>query len=106
MLQQLCPICEGWKLASLKKSKESKMSDSIEYINRILKDNDKPSVYWKDNKGGKTMFEDETGLILCHYCDDEATINITGISDMYLCDDAECAKECLYNEMGEEPIDY
>ena len=52
------------------------------------------------------MFEDETGLILCHYCDDEATISITGISDMYLCSDAHCAQECLYSEMGEEPIDY
>ena len=49
---------------------------------------------------------DETGLYLCHYCEEEAIISITGIQDMYLCDGAECAKECLYNELGEEAIIY
>lgn len=52
------------------------------------------------------MFEDETGLILCHYCEEEAVITITGISDMYLCDDAHCAQQCLYSELGEESIEY
>ena len=52
------------------------------------------------------MFEEETGLYLCHYCEEEAIISITGIQDMYLCDGAECAKECLYNELGEEAIIY
>jgi|TARA_Y100000034_G_C6516327_1_gene222028 hypothetical protein len=52
------------------------------------------------------MLTDETGLILCHYCESEATIDITGIGDMYLCNDSECAKACLYENMGEEPIKY
>ena len=57
-------------------------------------------------KGENNMFRDETGLILCYYCEEEATISITGIGDMYLCDDAECAKNCLYDNIGEEPIEY
>ena len=52
------------------------------------------------------VFKNETGLILCNYCDDLATVKITGISDMYLCDDSECAKGCLYDNCGDEPIEY
>ena len=51
------------------------------------------------------MFKNEYGLPICHYCEEEATINITGISDMHLCNDSECAKACLYDNMGEEPIE-
>lgn len=52
------------------------------------------------------MYEDETGIILCYYCEDEAVSNITGISDMYICNDAECAKSCLFDNLGEESIEY
>jgi len=52
------------------------------------------------------MFEDEYGNYLCHYCEEPAEIEITGISDMYLCCDAECAKSCLYDNLGEQSIEY
>ena len=54
----------------------------------------------------ENAYVNETGLILCNYCDDLATVKITGISDMYLCDDSECAKFCLYDNCGEESIEY
>ena len=52
------------------------------------------------------MYKDETGLILCHYCEDPAVSKITGISDMYICNDEECAKACLFDNLGEESIEY
>tara|TARA_R110002096_G_scaffold36002_2_gene100920 strand:- start:537 stop:695 length:159 start_codon:yes stop_codon:yes gene_type:complete len=52
------------------------------------------------------MYEDETGLKLCHYCEEEAVSNITGIQDMYICSDEACAKACLFDNMGEESIGY
>ena len=52
------------------------------------------------------MYEDETGLILCHYCETPAVSRITGISDMYICNDEECAKACLFDNLGEESIEY
>ena len=52
------------------------------------------------------MNEDETGIILCHYCEESAEIEILGISDMYLCSSAECAQSCLYDNIGEQSIEY
>ena len=60
----------------------------------------------KLNFTGEEPLTDETGLYLCHYCEEEAIISITGISEMYLCNDAHCAQQCLYSELGEEPIEY